>query len=138
LSQAIGHRLAAPMRAGEPLVGQRLVGADLTRGLGPTLVAMSVPAADDRIGDFVDPGDRVDLYPAPDAEAEGKPVASAPVAEGVLVLAVLPASAGDSGAEQLGADGGVTKLVLAVQRADAGRLASANSSQKFTVVLDPP
>jgi hypothetical protein len=38
----------------------------------------------------------------------------------------------------LGADGAVTKLVLAVQRADAGRLASANSSQKFTVVLDPP
>ena len=128
----LGRRAASAISAGEPLTLSRVVGSGLTLGLPHGTEAMSVPAADPRIADFVAIGDRVDLYAlAPDELSS----AAVPrhVASGVSVLAVLPPPA-DSGSQQGGAS---AELVVAVNAATAPQIA-VNSRQMFAVVVDPP
>jgi Flp pilus assembly protein CpaB len=130
----VGRRLAGGLARREAVTTPRLLGRDLTTGLGPGLVAVPVPLADSHAGDLLHPGDHVDLLAAPRADdpaaAVGRPVstASVPVAGShLLVLAVFAAS-GESG----------TELVVAADRVTAARITRLGGSQTLAAVGVPP
>lgn len=110
---ALGHTLAAPLRAGEPLTDVRLVGPGLATG-DPDRVAVPVRLPDAAAVALLDVGDRVDLL-ATDPQAGGSEV----VAAAVTVLAV-PAPVEDA-SSQPGA-----LVVLGVPSASVTRVADAS------------
>jgi pilus assembly protein CpaB len=131
-SALVGQRLAGPVGMREPITASRLMGADLTAGLGATLVATPVPLADDHATDLVRAGDRVDLLEAerpPDVVAASSPTPPhvRTVATGSPVLAVLPAT-----------DTAGPELVVAVDRRTAVRITRDTTTQVFTAVVAPP
>ena len=83
---AVGHTLAAPVRAGEPITDVRLVGAGLADA-HPDLATVPVRLPDSALAALLEPGDRIDLI-ATDPQAGGSRV----VAADALVLAIPPAS----------------------------------------------
>ncbi|SHH56560.1 Flp pilus assembly protein CpaB [Jatrophihabitans endophyticus] len=131
----VGHRLAGPLAAGEPVTRLRLVDDRLTIGLGRSLVAQPVDVDTDVRG-LVNPGTRVDLLAVavPDTVPSGDaPAAGAQrVADGVRVLAVLPGPQ-DATSTRAG-----SRLVLAVSRPDAVRIAGLRVNRMFTVVGSGP
>jgi pilus assembly protein CpaB len=125
----IGRRLAAAVRAGEPVTDVRLVGPGLTSGLPDGQVAAPVRLADLAVTALVRAGDHVDvLATAPDA-----PTAEV-VATHVLVLAASGGPAEDAGSAP--EDAGL--LVLAVDENTAARLAAVATTATLTVSLPPP
>ncbi len=130
----IGRRLAAGLARHEALTTTRLLGRDLTTGLGPGLVAVPVPIADPHAADLLHPGDHIDLLATPRAEAALPDDATQATASTVtiagtrlLVLAVFPA-ADDTG----------TEVVVAADRASAVRIARIGVSQTLAGVGVPP
>lgn len=132
VSDLVGRRLAVPMTKNEAITGARLLGRDLTTGLGRALVALPVTLADTHAGDLLHPGDRVELYATPrptdgfDTKSAMQLVPSV-VGSRLLVLAVLP-----------GTDAAGTELVVAADRATAMRITRAAASQIIAAVGDPP
>jgi len=127
----IGRRVASVIAVGEPMTPGHVVGTGLALGLPRRTWAMSVPAADPRIADFVVAGDRVDLYPVA-SDDSGAPRSPRHVAVGLSVLAVLPPRVSS---DQQGGD--TAELVVAVDARNAAQIA-VNSRQMFAVVVDPP
>lgn len=118
----IGRTLAGPVARGEPVTAMRLVDRSLASGLDPGLVALPVDVAADVRG-LVRPGSPVDLLAVTEEGGSGRSVARR-----VLVLGVLAASDSDAGC----------RLVLAVRRDDAARIAAAGASETFRVAALPP
>jgi pilus assembly protein CpaB len=124
----LGRRLAAAVRAGEPVTDVRLVGPGLTSGLPDGQVAAPVRLADLAVTALVRAGDRVDvLATAPDAST------AEVVTAGALVLA---ASGPVEDAASAPEDAGL--LVLAVDSDTAARLAAVATTATLTVSLPPP
>ena len=124
----IGRRLAAAVRAGEPVTDVRLVGPGLTSGLPDGQVGAPVRLADLAVTALVRAGDRVDvLATAPDAAT------AEVVTAGALVLAASdPVEDAASAPEDAGL------LVLAVDADTAARLAAVATTATLTVSLPPP
>jgi Flp pilus assembly protein CpaB len=133
LARLVGARLAGPLLAGEPITSSRLLGAGLTAGLSPGVVATVVSLADPGSADLVHAGDQVDVLatPRPDldvpAAAGTGPPRVSEVAPRARVLAMLPASA-DRRAE----------AVIAVDRATALLITRDRTTQMFTLVAGSP
>jgi pilus assembly protein CpaB len=124
----LGRRLAAAVRAGEPVTDVRFVGPGLTSGLPDGQVAAPVRLADLAVTALVRAGDRVDvLATAPDAST------AEVVTAGALVLA---ASGPVEDAASAPEDAGL--LVLAVDSDTAARLAAVATTATLTVSLPPP
>ncbi|HEU5267794.1 MAG TPA: SAF domain-containing protein [Jatrophihabitans sp.] len=129
----LGRRLAGSLARHEAVTTARLLGRDLTTGLGPGLVAVPVPLADSHARDLLHPGDHVDLLAAPradDTAVAGRPgsIGSVSVAGShLLVLAVFAASA-ESG----------TELVVAADRVTAARITRVGVAQTLAAVGVPP
>jgi len=124
----VGRRLAAAVRAGEPVTDVRLVGPGLTSGLPDGQVAAPVRLADLAVSALVRTGDRVDvLATAPEAAT------AEVVAADALVLAASGGPAGDAASTP---DAGL--LVLAVDEGTAARLAAVATTATLTVSLPPP
>lgn len=102
---AVGRVLAAPLSAGEPVTGPRLVGSGLAQA-HPTLTALPVRLPDPGMVGLLRVGDRVDLI-ATDPESG----TAATLALDVLVLAI-PA------AEETGGSGLTGRLVVLGVRPD--------------------
>lgn len=119
-SAVVGHLVAGPVRAGEPLTDVRLLGAGLLSA-GPE-VATPVRVAEPATAALVRAGDVVDVLSA--APAGG--VSAATVAAGLRVLSV-PLAGDDAGEGAL--------LVLAAGRAAAARLAAAAVTGRLSVVV---
>lgn len=79
---AVGHTLAAPVRAGEPITDVRLIGSDLAAA-HPDLATVPVRLPDSGLAALLEPGDTIDLI-ATDPQAGGSRV----VAPDALVLAI--------------------------------------------------
>ena len=133
---AIGHRVAGPVRAGEALTASRLTGVGLTAGLPPALRAVPVQVSG---GNLVHAGDSIDLLVSdpPDPAAIGPPGATGPptahvLAEGARVLAVAPA------ASMPGVDGADIDIVVAVDRATSLRIAAVSGRTLVAAVRNPP
>lgn len=132
-----GRRLAVALRRGEPVSAQRLLSPGLTRGLPAGTVALPVDLATDVRG-LAEPGGRVDLLATgtdPDTVAGGDTDAGAAVgraervAGNLLVLAALPPDEGAAGG---------CRLVLAVARETAVKVAGLRSLRLFQAVTLPP
>jgi pilus assembly protein CpaB len=124
----LGRRLAAAVRAGEPVTDVRFVGPGLTSGLPDGQVAAPVRLADLAVTALVRAGDRVDvLATAPDAST------AEVVTAGALVLA---ASGPRDDTTSTPEDAGL--LVLAVDSDTAARLAAVATTATLTVSLPPP
>ncbi len=139
--RVVGRRLAAPLGPGDAITPRRLLDAPgLTAGLDPGTVAVPVDLGLDVAG-LVRPGARVDLIAVPATDALGTDTGLATGARGgggatvvvrdALVLAVLPVGADVTGS-------GATRLVLALQRPTALRVAEGRASRTFSIVRDPP
>lgn len=130
----VGRRLAGAVAAREPLTRRRLLGADLTTGLGPDSVAVSI-ALDADVAHLVQAGDRVELIAAPPSDLVDSGGTASRTAETVVrsarVLAMFDRS-------EPATDSGGTQLVLAVNRDLALRIAALRSTRMFTVVADSP
>ncbi len=115
----------------------RVVGRDLTAGLGTDQVAAVVGVDDANAAALVRAGDRVDVLasPARTVPADSAPASSSSSHEPVLliknarVLAVLPG--GGRLPER-------SDVVVATTRAAATRLIRASSSQMFTILPCSP
>lgn len=131
LADALGNRLASPLRRGEPLTTTRLTSGRLTTGLPAGSVAVSVPLAGSTSG-VVHAGDQVDLIPLSTADFPAAPVAAGParppdvVARHLTVLATIPAAA----------DGSDERVIVGTSRGLAVRLAGLSAAHEFAVVVD--
>ncbi len=150
-AEAVGRRLSTAIRAGEAVTTTRLVGPDLTSGLPPGMVAMTVPLASAAAAALVQPGESVDLMATPSqADQPGASSIASLVAGQVRVLAVIgvPAGAGSAGgfagsdaigSNSMGAgDASAPALVVAVDRATALRLAGLAGRSMLAVVGKSP
>lgn len=119
-SAVIGHRLAGPVRAGEPLTDWRLIGATLLAGYPAGQVAAPVRIADaDAVG-LLRVGQRIDVY------AARRDAPAADLVVGGAVVVALPTTSDEQ-------RGGL--VVLAVSAADAARLAQAEAVASLSVAL---
>lgn len=136
----LGRRLAQRIGVREAITTTRLVGADLAAGLGRSTVAAAVGLDDSYVTELVRAGDTVDIMETPrpvdvpDASPGGEPAVTL-VGRGVRVLAVLPV---DTAAQPGTAAATATEVVVAVPRPVAVRLARDQSTQLFTIAVDPP
>lgn len=105
----------------------RLVGGNLTTGLPAGLIAVPVPLVDPGAAGLIQAGDHVDLLRVP---TDSTDPAAATVANGVLVLAVVPS---DPDASQSSA-----QLVVAVDRATELQIAQAIASPMLATVRKGP
>ena len=135
--------LASGTRAGEVLTDVRLVGAGLLAGQ-PGQVAAPVRVADPAAAALAMPGDRVDVLVA----TQGRPDAEVVVRAATVLAGPAPTSDSDllSGGGGLGAGGlgaggvdtgGGGLLVLAVESAQAARLAGAAARGVLSITLLP-
>jgi Flp pilus assembly protein CpaB len=104
---AIGRTVGAAMARGEPLTASRLLDTSISAALSRNQVAVTVNLQQQSRASILSAGALVDLYAA---GAAGRPLVSA-----ARVLAVLAPSAA--------AQDGPLSVVLAVSRAEVGRLA---------------
>jgi pilus assembly protein CpaB len=138
LAAVVGRQVAGAVRSGEAMTSTRLVDGAITAGLPAGMVAAPVQLADAAAAGFVQPGQRVDLLAgAPSANSatavENDSSSRAPartVAEGVRVLAVTP-SGSTAGTDN-------TRLVVAVDRATALRLAAVAEGTLLVTLRTPP
>jgi pilus assembly protein CpaB len=138
LAGVLGRQVAGAVRTGEAVTLTRLVDGAITAGLPAGMVAAPVQLAGTAAAGFVQPGQRVDLLAgAPTANAASAVASDAPasslartIAEGVRVLAVTP------GSSTAGTDN--TRIVVAVDRATALRLAAAAEGTLLVTVRRPP
>jgi pilus assembly protein CpaB len=122
LTGVVDRVVAGPMRAGEPVTDQRVLGAPLIAGYPPDMVAAPVRIQDGDVVSLLRVGDRIDIY-----SSNGDPTVPAPrVATDVAVVS-LPVS-GDSAT-----DGAL--VVVAVTQIDAARLAQASATTQLTISL---
>jgi pilus assembly protein CpaB len=153
---AVGRRVGAPMRRGEPVLDVRLLGPGLAVGLtDPAAVAVPVRVADLATAELAHAGDRVDLLAVPEDPVAGGVSAGGPEPGGAAAGG--PSSGGTVTGDQTGAavlaedvrilavlgmpgasveDGAV--LVVAVDLATARRLAVATARQRLSAALRPP
>lgn len=146
----LGRVLASPVARGEPVTNRRVVGRDLTSGLGPDEVAAVVGVSDAASASLIGAGDRVDVLASP-ATAEptavqasappvsgGTPLAGTPPAvgpiptvlvEGARVLAVLPGSGDFQTAPE---------VVIATSREAAARVVRARGLEMLTILSRSP
>lgn len=122
LAAVIGETLAAPVRAGEPLTDQRLVGTALLQGYPPDLVATPVRVHDADVLSLLHVGDRLDVY-----AADGDATTTAALVASDVQVVTLPTPSDE------GRDGGL--LVLAVTSGDAARLAQVQATTDLSVSL---
>ncbi|HEY7048964.1 MAG TPA: Flp pilus assembly protein CpaB [Jatrophihabitantaceae bacterium] len=130
-ADAVGHRVAGPVRTGDALTTTRLVGAGLTLGLPPNLRAVPVQVSGAAL---IQAGDSIDLLVGdpPDATGTGQPAAHV-LAEAARVLAVTPAPPTDA------ADGPAPlDIVIAVDRATSLKIAAAAGRALLATLRDPP
>ncbi|MGH3471990.1 MAG: SAF domain-containing protein, partial [Nocardioidaceae bacterium] len=106
----VGHRLAAPMRAGEPFTDRRVVSVALLRGYANGLVAAPVRIDDREAVGLLHVGDHIDVYAATQVGS----ISAAPVATDAAVVLLPPPVESSS-------DGAL--VVLAVTPETARRLA---------------
>jgi Flp pilus assembly protein CpaB len=134
---ALGGRvLAAAVRRGEPLTDVRLLGAGLTALLAPGQVAAPVRLADLAVTGLVRAGDRVDVLAATEGAEQAERVAA-----GALVLAAPARAAPEADAGAVRPASGSAPdglLLLAVDPATAARLAAASAAATLTVTLSAP
>jgi Flp pilus assembly protein CpaB len=125
-----GRMLAAPVRRGEPLTDVRLLSTSLLTALGSSgLVAVPVRVADGpAAAALVQPGDRVDVIAAADAQDAGTTTTTT-VARGVRVLAV-PGRVPDASSDDTGG-----LLVVAATDAQADALAQAATGARLSVTV---
>jgi len=124
---AVGRRAAGPIEIGEALTSARLVGDELSKGLGLGLAAVPIEVEGAAVTSLIHAGDFVDLI-SPPVDGGNQPLV---LAERVLVLAVLPGGSetvGDTGAE----------LVVAVDRVVELKVASAAGRAVFPSLRSPP
>ncbi len=114
-AEPAGRLLAAPVRRGEPVTDVRLVGPQLTEGLGD-LTATPVRLPDAGMVGLLRVGDRIDLVAA-DPRGEGAET----VAVGVPVVAIPSEEAGGHGAAGLPG----RLVVVGVEQDDVGAVAAA-------------
>lgn len=130
----VGRRSAGPIGRGEAITAARLVGAGLTAGLPPGIVAAAV-RTDAGVAGLIHPGDRVDVLAGPVDDggvAPAKTNASALlVAQAVAVLAVLPPSSAATGT-------GEARVLIATDRGTALRIVALQDRRVLAVVADPP
>jgi Flp pilus assembly protein CpaB len=126
----VGRLLAAPVRRGEPLTDDRMLGDSLLASMpDPGLVAVPVRVADGQAAvALVHPGDVVDVLAATDPGAGAAD--SVTVARGVQVLSV-------PGRDPAAGDG-AGLVVVAVDRAQAAALARASVSSRLSLALRHP
>jgi pilus assembly protein CpaB len=124
ISAAVGRRLAGPVRAREPITSTRLIGAELTSGLAPGLVATTITVADS-VMNLVHSGDTVDLFLGP---AAGTTDSAHLLAASVQILAVLAPSSAD----------GSSSIVVAVDRIAAIAIAGAADRPILATVRGSP
>lgn len=136
----LGRVLATPVARGEPVTSRRVVGRDLTVGLGPDQVAAVVGVADAAAASLIRAGDRVDVLasPAEPEQSSASPASGAPpvagtnptvLVAGARVLAVLPGS---------GDPQPVSDVVIATTRAAAARVVRARAGQMLTILPRSP
>lgn len=120
-SAVLGHVVAGPLRAGEPLTDRRLLGPSLLAGYPPGLVAAPIRISDAGVVGLLEVGDRIDVYAARrDTTAADRLVA------GVRVVALpRPSSDSDEGA----------LVVLAVTPGHAAALAQATATSPLSLTL---
>lgn len=147
LAGVVGARLAAPVRAGEPVTDVRLVGPELLAAyrvtvgadVGEVLLTLTDPAT----VALLRPGDSVDVLAAPTGGPDaGGPVVT--VARDVPVLAVPAGPTGDpggflggSGPAVAAADGTGGAVLIAVTPATARLLARAAVTSAISVLVHP-
>jgi Flp pilus assembly protein CpaB len=136
-SDALGRTVGAAMTRGEPLTAARLLDTGISAALDPGQVALTIGLAGGNQAAILQAGALVDLYPASSETAlvEGQPLpagtAGRRLAANVRVLAVIPPP------EDGAIAGGGPSLVIAADRATAGRLADSPAGQ-FLASLVPP
>ena len=133
----VGRVLASPVRAGEPLTDVRLVGAGLTALLAPGQVAAPVRLADLAVSGLVRAGDRVDVLAATPGTDRAEQVASAALVLAAPGATAEPGTRPAGAAAAAGAAGAAPDglLLLAVDPATAARLAAASAGATLTVTL---
>ncbi len=138
-AQVVGHRLAGPIRSGEPITSTRLAGSGLTVGLPAGLSAVPVEVTGAALPGLVHAGDSIDLLVGDPPEADASSPGPARIlAERVRVLAVIGLSP-DAGADGNGVgDGDGVGLIVAADRATALRLAAAAGRPLVATVHGPP
>jgi hypothetical protein len=134
----IAALLCLVLAAASALSAQRPVAARVPATAAPTGVAgrlapgqLAVPVtlSDDSATRYLHTGDRIDLYATPDPAS----IVTAPAAlvgTGLLVIEVLPSPAAAGPAN--GTDG--TRVIVAVERRLAGRIAGTNGRMILAVV----
>lgn len=132
VEEVAGRVLAAPLRAGEPVVDLRLVGRSLLAAYGDELVATPVRIADAAAARLLRAGDVIDVLAAAPRQDGGTDEARL-VAAAVRVLTVpAPPTSGALGQADLG-EGAL--VVLATTSATAARLASAAVTSRLSVTI---
>jgi hypothetical protein len=144
---AVGARLVAPLRAGDPLTDAALHGSG-GAAVGDDRVQVVAGLADPWSASLVVPGDRVDVHLPADGFEFGAPVdgshAGAPstvLAERAVVVRLLGEPPGAQSSGLLDAPGPAssgTALVLAVTAAEGRRLAAVAGRGVALTVPPPP
>ncbi|AYY14874.1 flagellar biosynthesis protein FlgA [Actinobacteria bacterium YIM 96077] len=124
LTEATGGTLAAPMRAGEPVTDQRLLGPSLLDGWGDHLVAAPVRVTETGAAALIRPGDRINVLAAP-ADGLNPPRV---IAEDVPVLTVADDSTPAKG----------TVLVVGATAEQATELAHAAVTSRVSFTMGVP
>jgi Flp pilus assembly protein CpaB len=125
VGSVLGHMLATPLGAGEPVTAAHLVGAEQLRGY-PGRAAVAVRIPDPAVAALLSPGQRVALV-ASDPQGARTPERIAPDA------AVLAVPRGSSNQPATGLLGG-RLVVFAVPEGQADELAAAGASRYLSVV----
>jgi Flp pilus assembly protein CpaB len=122
LSGLAGRIVAGPMRAGEPVTDQRMLGAALIAGYPAGVVAAPVRIQDGDVVSLLRVGDRIDIY-----SSDGDPSVPAPRVASDVAVVSLPVP--DDSAR----DGAL--VVVAVTEADAARLAQASATTQLSISI---
>lgn len=136
----LGRRVAAPLPRHAPVLRSRVLGPGLTAGLGRDQVAAPVRVVNPAAGALLRPGEHVELLAAaapPPVDAGASQDGTPPpvvLSPDALVLAVVPEHDGATGL----ANGSGTLLIVAVERASAGRLATQTGARVLALVGKPP
>lgn len=128
-AELAGAVLSAPLRRGEPVTDARVGTRGLLTGAPPGTLAVPVPLADPAALHLVEPGSEVAVLAGPDLD--GFSGAGEVLVPSAVVLAV---RAGDGGS-LLGAAGEGASVVLALDRAEAVRVAAVAGRRAVTVAV---
>lgn len=140
----VGQRLAAPMRAGEPLLASGVSSVDaspISSRVRPGIRAMTISVDEvNSLSGMLQPGDRIDLMLSvrpPAAQGAVQPEVTRTVMQGVTVMATGRQARASTGEEPPGARA-YTAITVEVDPEQAQRLVVAQRSGKLTAVLRNP